>query len=76
MSPERVRRILKALGWRQAEFLRRLSRATRSTYKSGDAWKWMHGGRRVPPVAALFLRMSVRIAVLERRVKRLSQERR
>jgi len=66
MSPERARRILRALGWRYVDFQRELNRVARTKYKSGDVWKWFSGVRGVPIGAAIFLRMSVRLAA-ERR---------
>ena len=72
MRVRRARRILRALGWRQVDLLRELNRAARTSYKSGDSWKWFSGVRNVPLGVAIFLRLSLRIAQLERRVKRWS----
>jgi hypothetical protein len=72
MTVERARRILRALGWRQVDLVRALNRIARTSYKSGDSWKWFSGVRDVPLGVEIFLRLSVRIAILERRARRLS----
>jgi len=68
MSAARARRILHLLGWRNIDFIRELNRAGHTVYKSGDLWKWFSGNRGVPHGVAIFLRLSVRIAVLKRRL--------
>jgi len=72
MTAARARRILRALGWRQVDLQRALNRIARKSYKSGDVWKWFSGVRHVPLGVAIFLRLSVRIAVLERQGRRRS----
>jgi len=69
MSPKRAKRILTALGWRTADLLREMNRLTKTSYRSGDAWKWFNGTRKVPHGVAVFLRLSVRITILERNLK-------
>lgn len=73
MTAARARRILRALGWRYVDLQRELNHTAHTSYKSGDVWKWFNGVRRVPLGVAIFLRLSVRIALLERRVRRLSE---
>ena len=73
MCAARARRILRLLGWRNTDFIRELNRAGRTVYKSGDVWKWFSGARGVPHGVAIFLRLSVHIAVLKRR--RLGEQR-
>src|SRR5689334_22302970 len=66
MSPAREKRIIRILAWRNIDFIRALNRAGRTSYRSGDVWKWLNGGLRgVPYGIAIFLRLSVRIAILE-----------
>ena len=68
MSEERARRIIRALGWRMSDFRRELNRVTRTRYRSGDVWNWFDEGKRdIPLGAAIFLRMSVRLARERRR---------
>ncbi len=45
-----------------------LNRVARTTYKSGDIWKWFSGVRDIPLGAAIFLRQQVRVAILKRRL--------
>jgi hypothetical protein len=52
--------------------MREMNRLARTSYKSGDVWKWFAGVRRVPLSVAIFLRLSVRIEILRRRLARLS----
>jgi len=68
----RARRILRTLGWRYVDLQRELNRTAHTSYKSGDVWKWFSGTRRVPLGVAIFLRLSVRIALLERQIRRRS----
>ena len=67
MTVARARRILRALGWRQVDLIRELNRTAHTSYKSGDAWKWFSGIRRVPLSVAIFLRLSVKLAAERRR---------
>jgi hypothetical protein len=60
------------LGWRYSDLMREMNRLARTSYKSGDVWKWFSGVRKVPLSVAIFLRLSVRIAILKRRLERLS----
>jgi hypothetical protein len=68
MPPQRAKRILRALGWRQVDLMHELNRVARTTYKSGDIWKWFSGVRDIPLGAAIFLRQQVRVAILKRRL--------
>src|SRR5690348_5091280 len=70
MTPVRAKRILRALGWRYVDLQYELNGVARTSYKSGDVWKWFNGVRDVPLSAAIFLRMRVRVAILERRLQR------
>jgi hypothetical protein len=70
MTPQRAKRILRALGWRYVDLQREMNRVARTNYKSGDVWKWFSGVRDIPLSAAIFLRMQVRVAVLKRRLLR------
>jgi len=72
MSPQRAKRILRVLGWRYVDLQRELNRVARTSYKSGDVWKWFAGVRGVPLAVAVFLRMRVRIAVMTRRLQQRS----
>jgi len=72
MSPQRAKRILRTLGWRYSDLMREMNRLARTSYKSGDVWKWFAGVRKVPLTVAIFLRLSVRIAILKRRLERQS----
>ena len=72
MSPERANLILRVLGWRHADLCRRMNRLAGTTYKSGDVWKWFSGVRGLPLPVVVFLRLSLRNAVLSRRIARLS----
>ena len=45
-----------------------LNRVARTSYKSGDVWKWFSGVRDIPLSATIFLRPQVRIAILMRRL--------
>jgi hypothetical protein len=67
MKAARARRILRALGWRYVDLQRELNRVARTNYKSGDVWKWFAGVRGVPLAVAVFLRMSVALAIERRR---------
>jgi len=71
MRPERANRILSVLGWSRAEFLRRLNRAAGTKHGKGDGWRWFSGERGFPDGAAVFLKLSLRIAQLERQRRRL-----
>jgi hypothetical protein len=68
MSPERAKRILHALEWRQADLIRQLNRVARTRYRSSDAAKWFNGARRVPLTVVVFLKMALR---RDREVRRL-----
>jgi hypothetical protein len=68
MSPKRATLILGVLGWRHADLRRKMNRFARTKYKSGDVWKWFNGMRGVPLPVAVFLRLSLRIARLSRRL--------
>ncbi len=68
MTPQRAKRILRALGWRQVDLMRQLNRIAGTAYKSGDVWKWFSGVRDIPLSAAIFLRQQVRVAILKRRL--------
>jgi hypothetical protein len=68
MTPQRAKRILRALGWRYADLQREMNRVARTNYKSGDVWKWFSGTRAIPLSAAIFLRQQVRVAILKRRL--------
>src|SRR5690242_15468936 len=70
MSPQRAKRILRALGWRHIDLMREMNRIGRTKYKSGDVWKWFSGVRVVPLGVAIFLRLQVQLAVLKRRLHR------
>jgi hypothetical protein len=59
------------LEWRQTHFLRHLNRVARTRYKSGDAWKWFNGTRRVPLTVSVFLKLSLRKDRETRRLLRL-----
>jgi hypothetical protein len=72
MTPERADLILHVLGWRRADLCRRMNRLAGTTYRSGDVWKWFSGVRGLPLPVAVFLRLSLRNAVLSRRLARLS----
>ena len=76
MTERRALACLRVLGWRKSDLLRELNRVARTTYKSGDLWKWFGGVRGVPLGVAIFLRMSVRLAVLNRRLQREADARR
>lgn len=66
ISPERASRILDLLGWSRAEFLRQFNRVTGRNVGGGDGWRWFNE-RGLSGEASVFLRMAVRVAVLERR---------
>jgi hypothetical protein len=68
MTPQRAKRILRVLGWRYVDFQRELNRVARTSYKSGDVWKWFSGVRAIPLGAAIFLRQQVQVAILKRRL--------
>jgi hypothetical protein len=75
MTTERARRILRALGWRPVDLERQMNRTTGTKFRSGDIWKWLHGHRGIPLAVAVFLRMSVRVAVLRRQLDRARSRR-
>jgi hypothetical protein len=68
MSPRRAKRVIDLLGWRNADLVHQLNRLTGTSYKTGDARRWLRGTRDVPQEVAILLRLSVRIAILERQV--------
>jgi hypothetical protein len=70
MNPQRAKRILEALEWRQADLIRHLNRVARTRYKSSDAAKWFNGARGVPLAVAVFLKMALRRDREVRRVLR------
>ena len=71
MTEVRARRILRALGWRYVDLMRAMNRTVGTNYKTGDVWKWFAGVRGIPLPVAVFLKMSVRVAVLRRQRDRL-----
>ncbi len=75
MTAARARRILRALGWRYVDLQRELNRTARTSYKSGDIWKWFSGTRRVPLGVAIFLRLSVKLAIERQRSIRTAEHR-
>jgi len=69
MTPQRAKRIIRLLGWSLSDFIAELNRVGGTAYKHGDVWKWFSGVRSVPLGVAIFLRLTARIAVLERRYR-------
>jgi len=68
INPERATRILGLLGWSRAEFMRRFNKVTGRNIGAGDGWRWFKE-RGLSGEASVFLRMALRIAVLERRLR-------
>ncbi|HEY0521782.1 MAG TPA: hypothetical protein VGD08_00230 [Stellaceae bacterium] len=69
MTPQRAKRIIRLLGWSLSDFIAELNRVGGTAYRHGDVWKWFSGVRSVPLGVAIFLRLTARIAVLERRYR-------
>jgi len=67
MTSARARRIMRALGWRYVDLQREMNRTAGTRYRNGDVWKWFSGTREVPLGVRIFLRMSLRLAVMRRR---------
>ena len=75
MTRNRARIILKLLGWTQTEACHRFNAVTRSHYTPGGFGNLISGKRGVSKSLATFLRCSLRIAQLERRIARLEGRR-
>jgi hypothetical protein len=71
MTKRRALYILKLLGWTQVEACRRFNAATTSNYTRGGFGNLLRTPNGVSKPLALFLRMSVRVRQLERRIARL-----
>ena len=70
MTKDRALLIMKLLGWTQAEARRRFNAVSESRYTPGGFGNLVRGERGVSKSLAVFLRMAVRVAQLERRLAR------
>lgn len=70
MRKDRAVRIMKLLDWTHTEARRRFNAVTGSSYTSGGFSNLVAGERGVSKSLAVFLRMAVRVAQLERRLAR------
>jgi hypothetical protein len=66
MSRRRAEWILGGLGWSWAELSRRLNRLVGTSYRPQDTRKWGRS-RPFPLAVEVYLRMAVKLALLERR---------
>lgn len=71
MRQERARRILELLGWGPSETARRYNAVSGARYNRQQVHKQVSGDRGVSDGLAVFLKLSVRLACLERRLARL-----
>lgn len=67
MQQDRAKQIMRVLGWGQAETARRFNRVAGTRLQRQDVNTQINGSRGVSEGLAVFLRMAVRVAVLERR---------
>lgn len=67
MTQDRAKRIMRALGWGSSEAARQFNRVARARYTRQHVNTLVNGPRGVSEAFAVFLRMAVRVAVLERR---------
>jgi hypothetical protein len=70
MDKYRAQRIIRLLGWTNTEARRRFNAATGNSYTPGGFGNLIHGRRGVSRALAIFLRLSVRVAQLQRRLDR------
>ena len=70
MNKDRAHRIMQLLGWTQADTRRRFNAATGNSYTPGGFSNLIHGDRGVSRSLSIFLRMSVRVAQLQRQLAR------
>ena len=75
MTPQRAKRILRALGWRHVDLQREMNRTAGTRYRSGDVWKWFSGKRGVPLAVAVFLRVTVQKNIATRHLLRALYDR-
>ncbi|WP_448205353.1 hypothetical protein [Azospirillum sp. sgz302134] len=67
MTQDRARKILSLFGWGPSETARRFNRVAGTRYTRQHVNEQVNGARGVSMPLAVFLRMAVRVAVLERR---------
>lgn len=73
MEQARARRIMSVLGWGPSEVARRYNRLTGARYDKQQVHKQVSGGRQVSDGLAAFLKLSLRLAVAQRRLARLRE---
>lgn len=71
MKQERAKRIMAVLGWGLAETARQYNRVSGARYDRHVVNKQVNGERGVSDGLAVFLKLSLRLAHLERRIARL-----
>jgi hypothetical protein len=65
-DPARARRILRLVGWSDAEFRRQYNSKTGAHAYAPDVSAWLNGRRAIPDAAVVLLKSAVRCARVKR----------